>query len=232
MKTIGLIGGMSWASTVHYYRLINEAVAARLGGLHSAQILMYSFDFEQLAALQRADRWDEAARLVADAATRLQAAGADVLLIGSNTMHSVAEHVASSVRVPLIHVADATAAAIAARGIKAVGLLGTRFTMEQPFYVDKLEGHGLRVLVPDQAGRDRAHAIIFGELCRNVVTDESRDAFIELIDDLAARGAEAIILGCTEIMLLIGPEDCKLLTFDTTEIHALAAVDFALGAPQ
>ena len=232
MKTIGLIGGMSWASSAHYYRLINEAVAARLGGLHSAQILIYSFDFERLAALQRADRWDEAAHLVADAATRLERAGADVLLIGSNTMHSVAEPVAAAVKIPLIHVADATARAIAARGIKTVGLLGTRFTMEKPFYVDKLRSHGLRVLVPDEAGRERAHAIIFGELCRNVVVDASRAEFVGLIDALAGRGAEAIILGCTEIMLLVGPGDCRLPAFDTTEIHALAAVDFALGAPQ
>ncbi len=232
MKTIGLIGGMSWESTVPYYRQINEAVRARLGGLHSARILLYSVDFHDIEVLQRAGDWDGAGRMLAKAAGSLEAAGADFLVLCTNTMHKVAPAIEASVSIPLLHIADATAAEIAAAGHSVVGLLGTGFTMEQAFYRGRLsERHGLRVIVPDAADRAIIHRIIYEELCLGAVHAESRQEYRRIMNELARQGAQAIILGCTEITLLVGAEDSALPLFDTTAIHARAAAEEAL-APQ
>jgi aspartate racemase len=230
MKTIGLIGGMSWESTVPYYRLINEAMKERLGGLHSARIVLYSVDFHEIEQLQRSGDWATAGQALADAARRLQAAGADVLLICANTMHKVAEAVEQAVDIPLLHVVDSTARTIRAAGVRNVGLLGTRFTMEQAFYTDRLREHGLQVIVPNQRDRDFVHRSIYEELCLGQFLDASREAYRRVIGELAQQGAEAVILGCTEIALLVKPEHAALPLFDTTRIHALAAVDYALGS--
>ena len=229
MKTIGLLGGMSWESTVPYYRIINELVGKKLGGLHSARLVLYSVEFQEIEMLQHADRWDETAEILAAAARSLEAAGADFLVICTNTMHKVATEIEQGIAIPLLHIADATAEEIKAAGVKTVGLLGTRFTMEHAFYRGRLEQiHDLEVVVPDEAGRDTVHRIIYEELCLGSVRDDSRAAYRRIIEDLVARGAEAIILGCTEISMLVRPEDSPVPVFDTTEIHARKAVDWAL----
>ncbi|MFF2927998.1 aspartate/glutamate racemase family protein [Streptomyces celluloflavus] len=232
MKTIGLIGGMSWESTAVYYRLLNEQVRERLGGLHSAKCVLYSVDFAQIERLQTAGRWDEAGDVLADAARSLQAAGADLLLICTNTMHKVADQVAAAVGIPLLHLADASAAAVRTTGLRRVGLLGTAFTMEQDFYRDRLAGHGLTVLVPDVDDRAVVHKVIYEELCLGIVREESRAAYAEVISRLVASGAQGIILGCTEIELLIGPEHSTVPVFATTRLHAEAAVTAALAPGQ
>jgi aspartate racemase len=230
MKTLGLIGGMSWESTLPYYRLINEGVKARLGGLHSAKLVLYSVDFAEVEALQRAGQWDEAGQLLAQAARALQAAGAQGLLLCTNTMHKVAYAITSAVDLPLIHIADATAQAVQMAGVRQVGLLGTRFTMEQDFYKARLQSaFGLEVLVPSLPDRDDVHRIIYEELCLGQVHDASRDVYRRVMDALVADGAQGIILGCTEIGLLVGAQDSTVPLFDTTALHAQAAVDWMLA---
>ena len=228
---IGLIGGMSWESSAEYYRLINQGVRARLGGVHSARCLMWSFDFAEVEALQHAGRWDDAAGLLAEAARRLERGGADFLLICTNTMHRMADQVQAAVGIPLLHIADPTAERIKARGIMRVGLLGTAFAMDQDFYKGRLRDHfGLDVIVPGTEDRTTVHRVIYDELVQGRIEAASRDAYRAVIAGLAARGAEAVILGCTEIMLLVRPEDSAVPLFDTTAIHAAAAVERALGA--
>lgn len=230
MKTIGLIGGMSWESTVPYYRLVNEGIKARLGGLHSAKVVLYSVDFHDIEQLQRDGDWDAAGDVLAEAARRLQAAGADLLVLCTNTMHKVAPQMEAAVSIPLLHIADGTAAAIKAAGHRSVGLLGTRFTMEQDFYRQRLQDrHGLQVIVPEADDRRVVHDVIYDELCRGLVRDDSREAYRRIMEDLVARGAEAIILGCTEIGLLVGAQDARVPLFDTTALHAAAAVEAALA---
>jgi aspartate racemase len=227
---IGLIGGLSWESSAEYYRLINEAVRARLGGVASARVLMWSFDFAEVEALQHDGRWEEAAALMVDAARRLERGGAEMLLICSNTMHLMADAVAGAVAIPLIHIADPTALAIKAAGLRKVGLLGTAFTMEQEFYKGRLAArHGLEVMVPEPEDRALVHRVIYEELVCGVVRGESRAAYRAVMARLVAGGAEAVILGCTEIMLLVGAADCAVPLFDTTRLHAEAAVAAALG---
>lgn len=230
-RVIGMLGGMSWKSSAEYYRLINEGVQSRLGGLHSARCLMWSFDFDDVAVLQREDRWADAAALMVDAAKRLERGGADFLVICTNTMHRAFEQVQAATALPLLHIADPTAAQIRAAGLRRIGLLGTAFTMEQDFYKGRLSGqHGLEVLVPEAADRAVVHRIIYDELVQGRIEPASRDAYRGVIGRLVARGAEAIILGCTEIMLLVGPEDSPVPLYDTTGLHAAAAVEWALGA--
>ncbi|MEJ8635440.1 MULTISPECIES: aspartate/glutamate racemase family protein [Streptomyces] len=228
MRTIGLIGGMSWESSAEYYRLLNELVRERLGGLHSARCVLHSVDFADIEELQAAGEWERAGELLADAAKGLEAAGAELLLICTNTMHKVAGQVEAAVSVPLLHLGDATADAVRAAGLGRVGLLGTAFTMEQDFYRDRLAGHGLDVIVPDAEGRALVHRVIYEELCLGVVREESRTAYQEVIAALVAAGAEGVILGCTEIELLIGAGDSPVPVFPTTRLHAQAAVDAAL----
>jgi aspartate racemase len=228
MKTIGLLGGMSWESTAEYYRLLNSLVRDRLGGLHSARCVLYSVDFAEIERLQVEGRWDEAGEVLAEAAKSVEAAGADMLLICTNTMHKVAGQVAAAVGIPLLHLADTTADAVLARGFRRVGLLGTAFTMEQDFYRGRLAAAGLDVLVPDADGRETVHRVIYDELCLGVVRDESRAAYQAVIADLVAAGAEGIVLGCTEIELLIGAGDSPVPVFPTTRLHAEAAVALAL----
>lgn len=229
MKTIGLIGGLSWESSVEYYRIINQETQKRLGGVHSAPCLLYSFDFGEIEALQAAGDWAAASERMIDAARKLQLAGADCLVICSNTMHLMADEVEAAAGIPLIHIADATAAPILERGIRRVGLLGTRFTMEKDFYRGRMtERFSLQVLTPDAGGRAIVHDIIYEELVRGRIRTESRRRYQTAIEALRDAGAEAVILGCTEIGLLIKPADSALPTFDTTELHALAAVDWAL----
>jgi aspartate racemase len=229
MKTMGLIGGMSWESTLGYYRLVNEGVKRRLGGLHSARLVLYSVDFDAIERLQRAGDWDAAGVMLAQAARALERAGAEFLVLCTNTMHKVAPAIEAAVAIPLLHIADPTAAAIEAAGCTRVGLLGTRFTMEQAFYRDRLRERGLDVLVPDEAARERVHRVIYDELCLGVVREESRAAYRDIMRELVARGAEAIILGCTEIALLVGAADAAVPLFDTTALHAQAAVDASLA---
>lgn len=229
MKTIGMLGGMSWESTMPYYRLINQRVQDRLGGLHSARILLYSVDFHEVEQLQHAGEWDLAGTLLADAAQRLQSAGADFIVICTNTMHKVAPAVETATGLPLLHIADPTARAVASAGCRRVGLLGTRFTMEEDFYRARLQDeHGLEVLVPEADDRREVHRIIYDELCQGLIADASRMRYRDVIERLVARGAEAVILGCTEISLLVGPEDSRVPLFDTTALHARAAADHAL----
>ena len=231
MKTIGLLGGMSWESSLEYYRILNEAVRARLGGLHSAKCLLYSVDFGEIEPLQHQGLWDEAARLMTLAAQNLERGGADVIVICTNTMHKVADEVQGSVGIPVLHIADATARVVTAKGLHTVGLLGTRFTMEESFYRGRLsEKHGLRVLLPDRAERDTVHRVIYDELCMGVLLDSSRVRFLEICQHLADAGAQGVILGCTEISLLIRQQDTTIPLFDTTRIHAEQAVDWALEA--
>ena len=229
MKTIGLIGGMSWESSAEYYRLVNRAVRERLGGQHSAKSVMVSVDFHEIERLQHAGDWARLGEMMADAARALERAGVDFAVLCTNTMHKLWEPMTRATRVPFIHLADATAERIVAAGVKRVGLLGTRFTMEQDFYRGRLAGFGLDVLVPEQDDRDTVHRVIYDELCLGSVREDSRRAYVAVIERLRARGAEAVILGCTEITLLVGPEDSPLPTFDTTRIHAEVAVDRALA---
>ncbi len=229
MKTIGLIGGMSWESSAEYYRIVNQTVKERLGGLHSAQCLMYSVDFADIERLQHAGLWDEAGQVMAAAAQRLERGGADLIVLCTNTMHKLASQIEAAVSIPMLHIAYPTAEAIQAAGISRVGLLGTAFTMEQDFYRGRLtEKYGLDVLIPD--GRERAiiHRVIYEELVLGVVDGKSREEYQHIIAHLVARGAQGIILGCTEIMLLISPSDCPVPSFDTTTLHAIAAADYAL----
>ena len=229
MKTIGLIGGMSWESTIPYYRQINETIRERMGGLHSAKIVLYSVDFHEIERLQHAGDCDAAGAILAEAARSLEAAGAAFLVLCTNTMHKVAACIEAAVAIPLLHIADPTAAEIKRAGHSTVGLLGTRFTMEQAFYRDRLsERHGLRVVVPESADRDIVHRIIYEELCLGVVKPESRSAYRRIMKSLASQGVQAIILGCTEISLLVDQQDSEVPLFDTTAIHARMAAEEAL----
>lgn len=228
MKVIGLIGGMSWESTAEYYRLLNELARRRLGGLHSARCVLYSLDFAEIEQLQAQGRWEEAGEILASAARSLEKAGADMVLICTNTMHKVAGQVEAAVGVPLLHLANATADAVRAAGVRKVGLLGTAFTMEQDFYRARLEAAGLDVCVPDADGRTLVHQVIYEELCLGVVKDVSRKEYQRVIGALVETGAEGVILGCTEIELLIGPQDSPVPVFPTTRLHAEAAIDAAL----
>ena len=229
MCTIGLIGGMSWESTAVYYRVINEAVRERLGGLASAEIVLRSLDFSRVVALQKAGRWDLAADLLAGAASGLEQAGADCVLICTNTMHLVADPVAAAVEVPLIHIVDETARAVRRGGCRRPLLLATRYTMEQGFYAERMARHGVAVLVPGEADRGIVHDVIFAELCQGVVREESRARMMEIVERGRAAGADSVILGCTEICLLLDPQELPMPGFDSTAVHAAAAVDFALG---
>jgi len=229
LKTLGLIGGMSWESTALYYRLINEGVRNRLGGLHSARIVLNSLDFAQVEQLQSDDRWDEAGELLAEATRSLSAAGAAGVVLCTNTMHKVAPAIERATSLPFLHIADATAAAIRLAGVERVGLLGTRFTMEEDFYRDRLaQRHGIQVVVPSEPHRGQVHRIIYDELCRGQVREPSRAIYAEVMQDLVRRGAQGIIFGCTEITMLMGDCTGDVPVFDTTTLHAAAAVDFAL----
>jgi aspartate racemase len=229
VKRIGLLGGMSWESTVEYYRFVNEAVRDRLGGLHSADCLVRSVDFAGVEELQRTGRWDEAGELLAGEARALVAAGAELIVLCTNTMHKVADAISTAIDVPFIHIADTTADAVREAGASTVGLLATAYTMEQDFYVGRLrDRHGLEVLVPGREDRGIVHRVIYDELCVGVVNDHSRREYRRIIGDLAERGAEAILLGCTEIDLLVGPDDAPVPVFDTTRLHAERAVEMAL----
>ncbi len=229
MKTIGLLGGMSWESTLDYYRMINQGVKEKLGGLHSAKIVLYSVDFAEIERLQHAGDWQATADILATAAQCLEQAAADCLLVCTNTMHKVAPDIQARIGIPLLHIADATAEVVVQRGIKTVGLLGTAFTMEQDFYKGRLsQQYGLEVLVPEAADRQRVHQVIYQELCLGKTRDASRADYLRILDELAARGAEAVILGCTEIGLLVKQADTGVPLLDTTTIHAAQAVAFAL----
>lgn len=231
MKIIGLIGGMSWESTIPYYRHVNEAIRERLGGLHSAKVILYSVDFHEIEQLQHAGNWLAAGGVLAEAARALESAGADFLVLCTNTMHKVASAIEAAVRIPLFHIADPTADEIKRAGFTTVGLLGTRFTMEQDFYQDRLrERHGLHVLTPEAEDREVIHRVIYDELCLGKVTPESRAEYRRVMAELVARGAEAIILGCTEISLLVAQQDSQVPLFDTTSIHARKAAEWALTA--
>ncbi|MBL8262838.1 MAG: aspartate/glutamate racemase family protein [Xanthomonadaceae bacterium] len=230
MRTLGLLGGMSWESTLPYYRIVNERVRQRLGGLHSAKLVLHSVDFAEIEALQHAGDWDAAGAILVDAARALHAAGAEALVICTNTMHLVAPAIEAGVDLPLLHIADATAARIRDAGLSRVALLGTRFTMERDFYRQRIEAAGIGVIVPDAPQRDVVHRVIYEELCLGRILDASRDAYRAIIDDLVAQGAEGVILGCTEIGLLVGEGDATVPLFDTTRIHAEAAADWALDA--
>ena len=229
MKTIGLLGGMSWESTALYYKIINEGVNAQLGGLHSARLVLYSADFYEIEQLQAAGDWQTAGNRLAEAARSLEAADADFIVLCTNTMHNVASAITSAVSLPLLHIADATAAAIQTAGWHKVGLLGTRFTMEQAFYKQRLQNnYGIEVLIPDEAGRETVHQIIYQELCLGHLNAASREKYRAVIAELVAQGAEAIVMGCTEITLLINQQDSAVPLFDTTQLHAEAAVALAL----
>lgn len=222
-KTIGLIGGMSWESTIPYYRLINQTIREHRGGLHSARLVLYSVDFQTIERMQAEDDWEQAGQAMADAAKALHAAGADFIVLCTNTMHKVVAAIETAVPIPLLHIADPTADTIRQAGLETVGLLGTRFTMEQDFYRARLRQRGLHVVVPDAVDRDTVHSVIYDELCQGRVTAPSRDAYRAIIARLVARGAQAVILGCTEISLLIGDDDATVPLFDTTTLHARAA---------
>ena len=229
MKTIGLIGGMSWESTIPYYRQINQSIKERLGGLHSAKVVLYSVDFYEVERLQHAGDWETAGALLASAARALELAGADFLVLCTNTMHKVAPAIEAATRIPLFHIADPTAEAIKDAGLSTVGLLGTRFTMEQAFYKDRLrERHGLQVLIPNQHDRDVIHRVIYDELCLGRVVEESRGDYRRIMAGLVDQGAEGIVLGCTEISLLVGQQDSTVPLFDTTTIHARKAAEWAI----
>ena len=229
MQTIGMIGGMSWESSIEYYRIVNQEVRRRLGGTHSARSVMVSVDFHDIEHMQHRGDWEAAAAAMVGAARAVETAGADFLVICTNTMHRMAGEVEAAVGIPLLHIADATAAAVLASGVRRVALLGTRFTMEQDFYRGRLEGRGLDVLVPPEADREIVHRVIYDELVRGEVLDRSRDRYLEIIGALVARGAGGVIAGCTEIALLVAPGDVAVPYFPPTRIHALAAVDRALG---
>jgi len=230
MKLIGLIGGMSWNSTLEYYRVINELVAERLGNLHSARLVLFSLDFDEVERAQRENRWDDAATILAEAGNALKRAGADFLVLCTNTMHKVADAVAEGTGLPLIHIVDVTANAIKKRGLQKVGLLGTRFTMEETFYRERLKSHfGIEVLIPSEAGRIGIHRIIYDELCLGKVKATSKRSCLQIVNKLIGQGAEGIILGCTELPLLIQPGDVDVPLFDTTRLHARATVNLALA---
>ncbi|SIT44077.1 putative racemase [Paraburkholderia ribeironis] len=231
MKTIGVIGGMSWESSTEYYKLINRYAKARLGGHHNARSLMLTVDFAPIEAHQRAGDWTALGQQMADAARQLERGGADLVMLATNTMHRVYEAIEQAIAVPFLHIADPTGHALRAAGVERVGLLGTRYTMEQTFYTGRLrERYGLEALVPDEAQRADVHRIIYDELCHGHVNDASRALYQDVIGTLATRGAQAVILGCTEITLLIKPEDSVLPVFDTTALHAQAAVEWAIGS--
>ena len=230
MKTLGLIGGMSWESTVPYYQLINRGIAQRLGGLHSASLILHSVDFREIEVLQHAGEWDEAGRILADIAQGLERVGAECIVICTNTMHKLAAIIEQRVDIPLLHIADATGAAIQDAGLTDIALLGTQFTMEGDFYRGRLEQNfGLRVRVPSEADRQRVHSVIYDELCQGILSDDSRRQYLRVISQLVDEGAQGVILGCTEIGLLVDADSCDVPRFDTTELHAAAAVDFALS---
>jgi len=230
MKVIGMIGGMSWESSIEYYRLINETVKEKLGGLHSAKCILYSVDFAEIEALQYQGRWQEAAQIMVDAASRVKAGGADFLVICTNTMHKMADDVEQAVSIPLLHIADATAKVIQAQGLRKIGLLGTKYTMEEDFYRGRLVNkHGLEVLIPDADDREVIHRVIYEELVLGKINSESREEYKLIIERLVAGGAQGIILGCTEIGLLVKQNDSQMPLFDTTYLHAVAAVELALN---
>ncbi|MFD1174091.1 aspartate/glutamate racemase family protein [Oceanobacillus picturae] len=228
MKTIGLIGGMSWESSAEYYRIINEEINKRLGGLHSAKIVLHSVDFEEIEHCQKTGDWERAGEILADCASSLERAGADFILICTNTMHKVVKQIESRVKIPVLHIADATALAIQNAKIKKVGLLGTSYTMEQDFYKQRVEENGIEVIVPEKAAREEVNTIIFNELCHGKIKSNSREYYKSVIADMVEQGAEGIVLGCTEIGLLIKTEDAPVPVFDTTYIHAIKAVEKAL----
>jgi aspartate racemase len=229
MKTIGLIGGMSWESTQLYYRILNETMRARLGGLNSARVMLYSVNFAEIEAFQNAGRWDLIGGALADAAEGLERAGAECVVLATNTMHKVAVHITGRVKIPLLHIADATAEAVCAQGMDTIALLGTRFTMEEDFYKGRLsEKYGLKVIVPPREERDLIHRVIYDELCLGTIRAESRNGYAQIIEGLREQGAQGVILGCTEIGLLVKPEDSPVPLFDTTRIHAEAAASWAI----
>jgi aspartate racemase len=229
MKTIGMLGGMSWESSLEYYRIVNESVKNKLGGFHSAKCVLYSVDFEEVEKLQHLGDWDELTRLMMDAAKRLERAGADFVVICTNTMHKMAGEVEDVIGIPLLHIVDVTADAIRADGNTRVGLLGTKFTMEQDFYKGRLkEKHGLEVLIPSEEERQIVHDILYSELCMGEIKDLSKNKFKDIIQNLVDRGAQGVILGCTEIPLIVDQEDYAIPVYDTTALHAEAAVEFAL----
>lgn len=231
MKVIGLLGGVSWESTQHYYRAINLGVREILGGLHSARIILYSLDFADIAELQERNDWQKIAAILIEAAHSLEAAGADVLLLCTNTLHNVVPDIEPHLHIPILHIADATADALRADGIQHVGLIGTRYTMEQPFYKSRLEQHGISVAVPDQAGKAAIQNIIFNELCLGIINPDSKQQLLDIIAQLQSSGAQAVVLGCTELALLVKPEDSDTPLYDTTAIHAARGVSYALGLP-
>lgn len=228
MKTIGLIGGMSWESTIPYYRIINEAVKDALGGLHSAKIILYSVEFDEIEKCQSTNQWEKSGEILGDAAKKLEMAGADLILICTNTMHKVADQIQAMINVPIIHIAEATADKLEAADIKKVALLGTRYTMTEDFYKSKLISRGFEVLIPEGDDIDLVNSVIFNELCLGEIKEESRKEYSRIIAGLKDKGAEGVIFGCTEIGLLVGPEDSVLPVFDTTEIHATRAAEIAL----
>ncbi len=231
MKTIGLLGGMSWESTIGYYRAINEGIKNTLGRLHSAKIAMYSVDFEPIEQLQRSGNWQDAAKLLTEASLKVQAAGADFLLICTNTMHKISPEIEKSIQIPLLHIADTTAKTLIADQIKTVGLLGTAFTMEQDFYKGRLaEKYNLNVLVPKEEDRKIVHNVIYQELCLGNINKNSKDEYLRIIKELSSNGAEAVILGCTEIGMLVKQSDTEIRLIDTTAIHAQAAVEYAINS--
>ncbi|KLU64386.1 aspartate racemase [Desulfosporosinus acididurans] len=228
MKTIGLIGGMSWESSSEYYRILNEEIKLRLGGLHSAQCVLYSVDFEEIEICQRNDEWEKAAQILTGAAHSLEASGADFIIICTNTMHKVADEIQAGIHIPLLHIADVTAQEVISKGIKVIGLLGTKYTMEQDFYKSRLEAQGIKVLIPQETDRVIVNDVIFNELCLGQILEESRANYKRIIQNLIEQGAKGIILGCTEIGLLVKPEDSTVPLFDTTVLHAKEAVNLAL----
>jgi len=228
MKTIGVLGGMSWESSLEWYRLANQQVHARLGGHHSARILLDSLDFAEIEALQAQDDWDAAGKLLASRAAALEGAGAELLVLCTNTMHLLADRITDAVGIPFLHIADVAGSAVAKAGVSTVGLLGTAFTMERPFYAEKLAEHGIRTIVPDADDRRIVHDVIYDELVHGVVRDESRRQYVEIVDRLVAQGVEGVLLGCTEIELLLSASDVAVPVFPTTALHVAAAVDTAL----
>jgi aspartate racemase len=231
MKTIGLIGGMSWESSAEYYRIINETVKEKLGGLHSAKIVLVSVDFAEIETLQHEGKWDETARILIAAAQSVERVGVGFLLICTNTMHKVAEDVQKGIQIPLLHIADATAERVKSQGLNRIGLLGTKFTMEETFYKDRLiERHGLEIIIPNESERDCIHRVIYDELCLGEIKGDSRECYVQIMDRLIGEGAQGIILGCTEIGLLVCQEDSPVPLFDTARIHAEAAVEYALAS--
>ncbi|GAF14749.1 aspartate racemase [Bacillus sp. JCM 19046] len=230
MKTIGLIGGLSWESSVSYYQYINEYVKKQFGGLHSAKCLLYSFDFQEIVNLQRAGNWTEATSKMVEAGQKLKAGGAELLVICTNTMHLMADDVEAETGLPVIHIVDALAESIKAQGMRTVGLLGTQFTMEKPFYRERMEKHGIELIVPEEADRKKVHDVIFNELCVGTTCPNSKQYYLSVVEQLADQGAEGVILGCTEIPLLINQSDSILPLFDSTKLHAESAVSIALEA--